>query len=148
MVNRNINFTSRCIGTCGFCAFRDPNGYLLSLEEILGKVREAEKARATEVCIQGGLLPDAGLDFYQEIVEAIKSEFPEMHIHSFSPMEVYHAAHISGISIKEALLSLKKSGLDSMPGTAAEILSDRVREIVCPHKLKTAEWIAVIKASA
>ncbi len=145
VVNRNINFTSRCIGTCGFCAFRDPKGYLLSLEEILGKVREAGKARATEVCIQGGLLPHAGLDFYQEIVEAIKSEFPEMHIHSFSPMEVYHAAHISGISIKEALLSLKKSGLDSMPGTAAEILSDRVREIVCPHKLKTAEWIAVIK---
>jgi 5-amino-6-(D-ribitylamino)uracil---L-tyrosine 4-hydroxyphenyl transferase len=145
VVNRNINFTSRCVGTCGFCAFRNPNGYLLSLEEILGKVREAEKAKATEVCIQGGLLPDIGLDFYQEIVEAIKSEFPEMHIHSFSPMEVYHAAHISRISVKEALLSLKKSGLDSMPGTAAEILSDRVREIVCPQKLKTAEWIAVIK---
>ena len=127
VVNRNINFTSRCVGTCGFCAFRDKNGYVLSLEEIMGKVREAKQAKATEVCIQGGLLPDVGLDFYLGIVEAIKAEFPEMHIHSFSPMEVYHAARISGISVKEALFRLKKSGLDTMPGTAAEILSDRVQ---------------------
>ena len=145
VVNRNINFTSRCIGTCGFCAFKDRNGYILSLEEILAKVREAEKAKATEVCIQGGLLPDVGLDFYQEIIEAIKTEFPEMHTHSFSPMEVYHAACISGVTVKEALFKLKKSGLDTMPGTAAEILSDRVREIICPAKLKTAEWVEVVK---
>ncbi|MGB9930069.1 MAG: 5-amino-6-(D-ribitylamino)uracil--L-tyrosine 4-hydroxyphenyl transferase CofH [Methanosarcina sp.] len=145
VVNRNINFTSRCIGTCGFCAFRDKNGYILSLEEIVAKVREAENAKATEVCIQGGLLPDAGLDFYQGIIEAIKAEFPEMHTHCFSPMEIYHAAQISGITVKEALFRLKKSGLDSMPGTAAEILSDRVREIICPAKLKTAEWIEVVK---
>lgn len=145
VVNRNINFTSRCVGTCGFCAFRTNTGRVLSLEEILGKVREAEQANATEVCIQGGLLPDVGLDFYLGIVEAIKAEFPEMHIHSFSPMEVYHAARNSGITVKEALFRLKKSGLDTMPGTAAEILSDRVREIICPSKLKTAEWIEVVR---
>ncbi|MCQ1537018.1 7,8-didemethyl-8-hydroxy-5-deazariboflavin synthase subunit CofH [Methanosarcina sp. KYL-1] len=144
VVNRNINFTSRCVGTCGFCAFRDNKGYTLSLEEILAKVRVAAEAKATEVCIQGGLLPEVGLDFYLDIVESIKAEFPEMHIHSFSPMEVYHASHISGIPVKEALFRLKKSGLDTMPGTAAEILSDRVREIICPSKLKTAEWIDVV----
>lgn len=145
VVNRNINFTSRCVGTCGFCAFRTNTGKVLSIEEIMEKVREAKQAKATEVCIQGGLLPDVGLDFYQGIVEAIKAEFPEMHIHSFSPMEVYHAAHVSGITVKEALFRLKKSGLDTMPGTAAEILSDRVREIICPSKLKTSEWIDVVR---
>lgn len=145
VVNRNINFTSRCVGTCGFCAFRTNTGKVLSIEEIMEKVREAKQAKATEVCIQGGLLPDVGLDFYQGIAEAIKAEFPEMHIHSFSPMEVYHAAHVSGITVKEALFRLKKSGLDTMPGTAAEILSDRVREIICPSKLKTSEWIDVVR---
>ena len=119
VVNRNINFASRCLGTCGFCAFKDKNGYILGLEEIMAKVREAKQANATEVCIQGGLLPDVGLDFYLGIVEAIKAEYPEMHIHSFSPMEIYHAAHTSGISVKEALFRLKKSGLDTMPGTAS-----------------------------
>jgi FO synthase subunit 2 len=145
VVNRNINFTSRCMGTCRFCAFRDQNGYILSLEEIMAKVREAKQANATEVCIQGGLLPGVGLDFYLGIIETIKAEFPEMHIHSFSPMEVYHAAHTSGITVKEALFRLRKSGLDTMPGTAAEILSDRVREIICPLKLRTGEWIDVVR---
>jgi FO synthase subunit 2 len=145
VVNRNINFASRCVGTCGFCAFKDKNGYVLSLEEIMAKVREAKQAKATEVCIQGGLLPEVGLDFYLGIVEAIKAEFPEMHIHSFSPMEVYHASRISGITVKEALFRLRKSGLDTMPGTAAEILSDRVREIICPLKLKTGEWVDVVR---
>lgn len=145
VVNRNINFASRCVGTCGFCAFKDKNGYVLSLEEIMAKVREAKQAKATEVCIQGGLLPEVGLDFYLGIVEAIKAEFPEMHIHSFSPMEVYHAARISGITVKEAFFRLRKRGLDTMPGTAAEILSDRVREIICPLKLKTGEWVDVVR---
>lgn len=144
VVNRNINFTSRCVGTCGFCAFRTNDGKVLSIEEIMEKVREAEKTKATEVCIQGGLLPDVGLDFYQEIAEAIKAEFPEIHIHAFSPMEVYHASRISGIKVSEALSKLKRSGLDTMPGTAAEILSDRVRKIICPSKLRTAEWIEVV----
>jgi 5-amino-6-(D-ribitylamino)uracil---L-tyrosine 4-hydroxyphenyl transferase len=145
VVNRNINFTSRCLGTCGFCAFKDKNGYILSLEEILAKVKEAKQANATEVCIQGGLLPEVGLDFYLGIVETIKAEFPEMHIHAFSPMEVYHAACSSQIPVREALSRLRKSGLDSMPGTAAEILSDRVREIICPLKIKTWEWVDVIR---
>lgn len=144
--NRNINFTNRCTGTCRFCAFKDNKDYyILSQEELLAKVREAKETKATEVCIQGGLLPDVDLSFYLGILESIKAEYPEMHIHAFSPMEVWHAARLSGISVKEALLQLKKSGLDSMPGTAAEILSDRVREIICPAKLKAGEWVEVVK---
>jgi FO synthase subunit 2 len=144
VINRNINFTDRCVGTCGFCAFKDSSGYLLSIEEILEKVREADRTGATEVCIQGGLLPDVDLGFYINILESIKAEFPYISIHAFSPMEVYHAAQMSGIRIDEALIKLKEAGLDTMPGTAAEILSDRVREIICPDKLNTSEWIEVI----
>jgi len=102
------------------------------------------KNNATEVCIQGGLLPDWDVFNYCEILESIKSEFPEMHIHAFSPMEVFHAARNSNMSVKETLSCLKKAGLDSMPGTAAEILVDRVREKICPEKLKTMEWIDVV----
>lgn len=144
IVNRNINFTDRCIGTCGFCAFKDSAGYLLSTEDILEKVRDADRSGATEVCIQGGLLPDVDIDFYTNILRLVKAEFPHISIHAFSPMEVYHAAMQSGISIDEALFELKNAGLDTMPGTAAEILSDRVREKICPDKINTAQWIEVI----
>jgi FO synthase subunit 2 len=144
VVNRNINFTNRCIGTCGFCAFKDNTGYILDIPQILEKVKEAESLGATEVCIQGGLLPDVNIDFYTGIIRAVKTEFPHIHTHAFSPMEVYHAAKKSGITVGEALMCLKEAGLDTMPGTAAEILSDRVRDIICPNKLKTSEWIDVI----
>ncbi len=145
VINRNINFTNRCIGTCRFCAFRKPDGYILSIPEILEKVRAAVKINATEVCIQGGLLPDRDVFSYCEILEAIKEEFPQLHIHAFSPMEVHHAARNSNVSVKEALLNLRKSGLGSMPGTAAEILVDRVRKEICPEKLTTSEWIDVVR---
>ena len=143
VVNRNINFTNRCIGNCGFCAFCDNTGYILDIPEILEKVRDAESQGATEVCIQGGLLPNVDIHFYTDIIRAVKAEFPHIHTHAFSPMEVYHAAKQTGISIDEALIMLKEAGLDTMPGTAAEILSDRVREIICPKKLKTNEWVDV-----
>ncbi len=144
IINRNINFTDRCIGTCGFCAFKDSSSYLLSTEDILEKVRDADRSGATEVCIQGGLLPDVDLGFYTNILRAVKAEFPHISIHAYSPMEVYHAAEQSGISIDEALFELKNAGLDTMPGTAAEILSDRVRAKICPDKLSTAQWTEVI----
>lgn len=146
IINRNINFTNKCIGNCGFCAFKhNSDGYILSIGEILEKVKEADRLGATEVCIQGGLLPDVDLDFYLNIIESVKEEFPHISTHAFSPMEVYHAARQSGISVDEALAELKRAGLGSMPGTAAEILSDRVRDIICPNKLKTDEWADVIK---
>ncbi|TGC07044.1 5-amino-6-(D-ribitylamino)uracil--L-tyrosine 4-hydroxyphenyl transferase CofH [Methanolobus halotolerans] len=145
IINRNINFTNKCIGNCGFCAFKhNSDGYILSTEQILRKVSEANRLGATEVCIQGGLLPDIGLDFYVNIIESIKEEFPHISTHAFSPMEVYHAARQSETSVDDALIQLKKAGLGSMPGTAAEILSDRVREVICPSKLKTNEWVDVV----
>ncbi|WP_406656754.1 5-amino-6-(D-ribitylamino)uracil--L-tyrosine 4-hydroxyphenyl transferase CofH [Methanolobus sp. ZRKC2] len=145
IINRNINFTNKCIGNCGFCAFKhNSEGYVLSTEQILQKVKEADRLGATEVCIQGGLLADADLNFYLHIIESVKEEFPHISTHAFSPMEVYHAARQSDVSVNEALTELKRAGLGSMPGTAAEILSDRVREIICSKKLKTDEWVDVI----
>ncbi|WP_048135768.1 5-amino-6-(D-ribitylamino)uracil--L-tyrosine 4-hydroxyphenyl transferase CofH [Methanolobus sp. WCC1] len=144
VVNRNINFTNRCVGNCGFCAFCDNTGYILDIQEILEKVKDAESQGATEVCIQGGLLPNVDINFYTDIIRAVKAEFPHIHTHAFSPMEVYHAAKKSNISVEEALMRLKEAGLDTMPGTAAEILSDRVRNIICSSKLKTDEWVNVV----
>jgi FO synthase subunit 2 len=147
VINRNINFTNRCIGTCRFCAFKNPDGYILEISEILEKTRAAVRINATEICIQGGLLPDWDVSNYCEILESIREEFPRLHIHAYSPMEVFHAARNSNISVKEALSSLKKAGLGSMPGTAAEILVDRVREEICPEKLTTHEWIDVVRSA-
>ena len=119
----------------------------MTIPEILEKTKAAVDINATEVCIQGGLLPDWDIFNYCEILESIKNEFPQLHIHAFSPMEVFHAAGNSNLSIKETLSCLKKSGLGSMPGTAAEILADRVREEICPDKLTTHEWINVVRTA-
>jgi len=147
VINRNINFTNRCVGTCRFCAFREQDGYIMSIPEILEKTKAAVDIDATEICIQGGLLPDWDVFNYCEILESIRNEFPQLHLHAFSPMEVFHAAANSNMSIKETLSCLKNSGLGSMPGTAAEILADRVREEICPDKLTTHEWINVVRTA-
>ncbi len=147
VINRNINFTNMCTGTCKFCAFRKQEGFILSIREILDKIREAMNINATEVCIQGGLLPGWNVFNYCDIIEKIKEEYPQLHIHAFSPMEVFHAARNGNMSVKETLSHLKRSGLGSMPGTAAEILSDRVREEICPDKLTTHEWIDVVRTA-
>jgi FO synthase subunit 2 len=143
VVNRNLNFTDRCTGTCRFCSFRNSIGFELTIPEILGKVREAKKIGATEVCIQGGLRDDVGLPFYVDLIKAIKAKY-DIHTHSFSPMEVFHASKVSGVTVAESLKALKAAGLDSMPGTAAEILVDRVRAQICPDKMTTAEWVDVV----
>lgn len=145
VVNRNINFTDICINDCKFCAFRNSRGFKLSLEEIKRKVEEAVEFGCTEVCIQGGLLPEAGVEFYVSILEAVREISKKIHIHAFSPMEVYHMARNSKMETIEVLRILKKEGLDSMPGTAAEILDDCIRSRICPKKLKTAEWVRIIK---
>ncbi|RZN14889.1 MAG: 7,8-didemethyl-8-hydroxy-5-deazariboflavin synthase subunit CofH [Methanosarcinales archaeon] len=147
IVNRNINFTNICIGSCKFCAFRRENGYRLSIEEIIAKAREAVDVGASEICIQGGLLDDMYIEDYCKILKNVKSEFPHLHLHAYSPMEVFHAAHTSNISIKTALSKLKQSGLDSMPGTAAEIFSKRVRSIICPEKLSAEDWLTVVRSA-
>ncbi len=147
VVNRNINFTDICINNCRFCAFRNRNRFLLSLDEIRKKVEEAVDFGCTEVCIQGGLLPNADVDFYVSILQAVRDVSKSIHIHAFSPMEVVHAARNSKMHIEDVLKTFKKEGLNSMPGTAAEILKDKVRSQICPKKLTTSEWVRVIKTA-
>lgn len=149
VVNRNINFTNICIGDCKFCAFKRDldSGYFLSVDEICKLALEAKKLGCTEVCIQGGLHPKIDIEFQSEIlkkVHKITEPYGGIHIHAFSPMEIKHACENSGIDIKEGLKILKESGLNSMPGTAAEILDDGIREELCPSKLSTKEWIDII----
>ncbi|MDD2778347.1 MAG: 5-amino-6-(D-ribitylamino)uracil--L-tyrosine 4-hydroxyphenyl transferase CofH [Methanocellales archaeon] len=143
VINRNINFTNSCIGDCAFCAFRSDTGYILSEEQILQKVQEAVEIGATEICIQGGLLRGMMLDDYCGMLESIKSNFA-VHIHAFSPMEVFHAARNSSSDIGDALKALKNSGLNSMPGTAAEILDDSIRRKICPSKISTEQWVDIV----
>lgn len=147
VVNRNVYITNKCAGNCGFCAYRTEKGYILSLDEILRKVNEASKAEAVEICIQGGYIPEIDMEFYLEIVDSIKTEFPDICIHALSPMEVNYAAGISDMSVEEALYELKRSGLDSLTGTSAEILCDRVRRIICPEKISSQQWIDTVTAA-
>lgn len=149
--NWNINFTDICTGTCGFCAFKknpgDGDAYFLGVDEIVKRTKDAVKDGAIEVCIQGGLHPDTDAYFYEKILLKVKEEVPDVHIHAFSPMEIFYGASKAHLSIKETLKMLKKAGLGSMPGTAAEILDDDVRSVICPGKLKTDEWIEVIETA-
>ncbi len=131
VVNRNINFTNVCTGSCKFCAFRrDTNStdaYFLDIQQIVEKAKETKNMGATELCIQGGLHPDIGIDYYAGMLNVLKDEV-DLHLHAFSPMEISYVSQKSGLGIKEILELLKESGLGSIPGTAAEILVDSVRE--------------------
>ena len=144
VVNRNIYITNMCRGNCGFCAYRAEKGFMLNMDQILEKVSEASEAGAVEVCIQGGFLPQLDIDYYTSVVENIKEAFPKMSIHGFSPMEIFYACENRGGSLEEAFERLKAAGLDTLTGTSAEILSDRVRRIICPKKLSTDQWINTI----
>ncbi len=147
VINRNINFTNECTGTCRFCSFKHGIIYFLTSEQILERTGEAERLGATEICLQGGLAPEMMLEDYCRILELIHRDFPRMHLHAYSPMEVLHMSRNSHVEVKEALRELKRSGLGSMPGTAAEILVDSVRQKICPDKLKTEEWRQIIMAA-
>ncbi|MDP2726398.1 MAG: 5-amino-6-(D-ribitylamino)uracil--L-tyrosine 4-hydroxyphenyl transferase CofH, partial [Dehalococcoidia bacterium] len=151
VVNRNINFTNVCAGSCSFCAFRrNPNArdsYLYSLEQILDKAQLALAEGATELCIQGGLHPELELGFYTGLLRALKEAYPSLHIHAFSPMEVLWLATRNGDNLVYVLSALRENGLDSMPGTAAEILDDDVRRRICPDKLTTEQWVGVVTAA-
>jgi len=151
VVNRNVNFTNVCQVRCSFCAFsRPPNAsdaYLLKPETVAERAAEAWKSGATEVCLQGGIHPQIGLEYYAEVLKAVKSVVPRIHTHAYSPMEVHYAAEKAGVSIGEALKVLREAGLDSMPGTAAEILDDRVRAVLCSRKLNVERWVEVVKTA-
>ncbi|HTP61657.1 MAG TPA: 5-amino-6-(D-ribitylamino)uracil--L-tyrosine 4-hydroxyphenyl transferase CofH [Burkholderiales bacterium] len=151
VVTRNINFTNVCFVGCKFCAFgvgpRHETAYFLSLEEVAQKSREAEQWGATEVCIQGGLPRDLPPFYYRDILRAVKSATPKMHCHAFSPMEMVYGVELTGLPIREYLLMLKENGLDTLPGTAAEILDDSVRHVLSHNKLSTAQWREVIETA-
>ncbi|AKG91998.1 FO synthase subunit 2 [Geoglobus ahangari] len=144
VVNRNINFTDICVNSCLFCSYSNRKRFFLSEEEIRRKVREAVEYGCTEVTIQGGLFPNAGVEHYVSILKAVRRESKDIHIHAFSPMEVVHASRNDGVDVEDVLREFRKAGLNSMPGTAAEILVDRVRKVICPDKLTTDEWVEVI----
>lgn len=151
VINRNINFTNVCIKQCGFCAFsrdfREDEGYFLPIEEIVKRAKEARTLGATEVCVQAGLPPDMVGDMYENICKAIKKEIPDIHIHGFSPEEVLYGATRSNLPIKEYLARLKEAGVNSLPGTAAEILDQRLRDKISPGRISVKNWIEVIKTA-
>lgn len=154
VINRNINYTNICLYHCGFCAFskgstkseRGP-AYNIDHHEIARRTIEARDRGATEVCLQGGIHPSYDGNTYRGIVEAVKDAVPQMHVHAFSPLEVHHGARTLGLGYEEYLASLKACGLATLPGTAAEILSDDVREIICADKVTTDEWLSVMRAA-
>ncbi len=156
VINRNINFTNICEQHCSFCAFRrddgDEGAFWLDTEQIIAKAAEAVKLGATEICMQGGLNPQAKLDgtslsYYLRLITKIKDSFPQLHLHAFSPQEIQFIAREDNISYETVLTALKEAGLGSMPGTAAEILNDRVRQVICPEKINTATWLEIISTA-
>lgn len=155
VVNRNINYTNMCYFRCRFCAFsKGPKSlnlrgepYLLDEAEVARRAREAWEKGATEVCMQGGIHGRFTGENYLRYLRAVKEEVPGMHVHAFSPLEVHQGAKTLGVSVEEFLRELKEAGLGTLPGTAAEILDDGIREIICPDKLSTSEWAAVMRTA-
>ena len=151
VVNRNINFTNVCIKQCGFCAFsrdfREEEGYFLPTEEIVRRAKEAHNLGATEVCIQAGLPPDMEGDLYEKICREIKKEIPNIHIHGFSPEEILYGATRSNVSIEEFLKRMKDAGVNTLPGTSAEILDQKLRDKISPGRITVKQWEEVIKGA-
>jgi FO synthase subunit 2 len=153
VINRNLNFTNICEQHCSFCAFRRDSGtegaFWLEEAEIIAKTTEAVARGATEICMQGGLNPQAklnnsSLEYYLHLVKTIKDEFRQLHLHAFSPQEIQFIAREDKLSYDRVLIALQQAGVGSMPGTAAEILDDAVRKIICPEKIDTATWLEII----
>lgn len=156
VINRNINFTNICEQHCSFCAFRrdadDEESFWLDIETILSKCQEAINLNATEICMQGGLNPQAqiqgsSLKYYLQLIKSIKKEFPQLHLHGFSPQEIEFIARQDNLSFSDVIIAFRDHGLGSMPGTAAEILDDQVRKIICPEKINTATWMEIISTA-
>jgi FO synthase len=151
VVNRNINFTNICYVGCSYCGFSrqkdDPEAYDHSTAALVEKAREAVARGATEVCIQGGIHPNKDHTHYREILLALKREFPALHIHAFSPEEIDFGHRKSGMTLRDYLGWLREAGLDTIPGTAAEILDDQVRELISPRRLKRDRWIEIVKTA-
>jgi cyclic dehypoxanthinyl futalosine synthase len=148
VVDRNINYTNVCINRCRFCAFyRDPESpeaYLLTREELSKKIEETLEQGGTQILLQGGLHPELGIDYYVDLLRFIKDRY-RINIHGFSPPEISFLSSRHDLTVRETLKILREAGLDSIPGGGAEILSDRVREVLSPRKIKTSEWLRVME---
>src|SRR5207302_2024262 len=151
VVNRNINFTNVCIKHCGFCAFsrdhREEEGYLLPIDEVVRRAREAWELGATEVCIQAGLPPKLDGRYYIDLTRAIKAALPGLHLHAFSPEEVLYGSVRSGLPIKEYLAELRAAGLGTLPGTSAEILDQAIRDRIARGRITVDQWLEVITSA-
>jgi FO synthase len=151
VVNRNINFTNICFVGCKFCAFsrgpRESDTYFLAPEQVGEKAAQAWELGATEVCIQGGLPRGLPPLYYRDILRAVNSAVPAMHIHAFSPMEIVYGVELTGMPLRDYLSMLRDNGLGTLPGTAAEILDDEVRQVLSRNKLSTAQWVDVIRTA-
>lgn len=154
VINRNLNYTNICEQHCSFCAFRrdadQAGAFWLTWEAMEAKVAEAVALGATEICMQGGLNPTAkirgrSLDYYLELLRQIKTAFPQLHLHAFSPQEVQFIAREDGLTFREVLVALRDGGVGSLPGTAAEVLDDEVRRVLCPEKIDAATWIEIVE---
>ncbi len=147
IIDRNINYTNVCQIRCKFCAFSRPQGhpesYTLSLSEVLEKIKEAVSLGASQIMLQGGINPDLNLDYFERLFSEIRLKFPNLTLHSLTAPEVAYLSKVSGLSLRETLLRLRKAGLDSLPGGGAEILVDEVRKKISPKKISSAEWLKV-----
>ena len=144
VANKAIDITDHCMIGCAFCSFRDHIGYEMTTDEILQSILEGKEMGSTEICLFGGIMPHMTVEYYCDLISTIKSEH-DICLHALSPVEVYQTAKLSNVSTKEALNALKNAGMDTMTGASAEILVDSVREIICPKKVSTSEWIKIIK---
>jgi cyclic dehypoxanthinyl futalosine synthase len=151
VIDRNINYTNICVSGCRFCAFYrnpgEPEGYVLTTEQILDKIAEAVELGATQILMQGGLHPELGIEYYEALLAAIKTHFA-VQVHCLSAPEIAHIARTSGLAVRETLSRLHAAGLDSLPGGGAEILVDGIREQVSPRKCSTDEWLDVMRTAA
>lgn len=156
VINRNINFTNICEQHCSFCAFRrdegDRDSFWLDTAQILEKTRDAVNQGATEICMQGGLNPQAkyqgkSLPYYLRLIATIKDEFPHLHFHAFSPQEVQFIAREDSLTFRDVIIALRDGGVNSMPGTAAEVLDDTVRRVICPEKINSEIWLEIVETA-
>jgi len=150
VVDRNISYTNHCVSRCKFCAFyakSKAESYILGEEEILRKIKEAVDVGATQILIQGGLNPEIGIEWFEDVFSTIKRDFSGVQLHSLSPPEIHFLARNEGMSIREALERLREAGLDSLPGGGAEILCDSVRKVISPNKVSADGWIEVMETA-
>jgi FO synthase subunit 2 len=150
-INRNINFTNACVKKCGFCAFSrtgiDAEAYFFPVEEVVRRATEAVSFDASELCIQAGLPPNMDPDLYVNLVKAVREAVPDVHLHAFSPEEVKYGARVNKIPVRDMLLRLKDAGVNTLPGTSAEILDDEVRTVIAKSRLTTQEWCEIVSTA-